>query len=169
LELSHDPDAALICVDTVTLFHSIGPEFSTTSQTRDQIYHNKKSGLLTLSLVLHSSFQTSLPQVFGSKNLVGGEDKGVFLPCANIYPEWYIDNDGILSGVKPRIEEGLKSQINFYQGSIEEVSYTHPAAAAISTTMLDISVKFCDAILILIDKMMTEHATRRGEVEPDES
>jgi hypothetical protein len=169
LELPEAPDAALICVDAVTLFHSIGTEFSTTSETRDQIYQNKKAGLSTLSLILHSSFQTSLPQVFGSKNLVGGEDKWVLLPCAKTYSEWYSDNDGIVSGVKPRIEEGLKAQINLYQGAIEEVSYTHPAAAIIATTMLDISAKLCDAILILIDKMTTEHAARHGEVKPEES
>jgi hypothetical protein len=72
LELPQDPDAALICVDTVTLFHSIGTEFATTSETRDQIYQKKKAGLSTLSLVLHSSFQTSLPHVLGSKNQAGG-------------------------------------------------------------------------------------------------
>jgi hypothetical protein len=53
LELPQDPDAALICVDAVTLFHSIGTEFATTSETRDQIYQNKKAGLSTLYLVLH--------------------------------------------------------------------------------------------------------------------
>jgi hypothetical protein len=35
LELSQDPDDALICMDVVTLFHSIGTEFSTTSETCD--------------------------------------------------------------------------------------------------------------------------------------
>jgi hypothetical protein len=105
-------------VDAVILFHSIGTEFATTSETRDQIYQNKKAGLSTLSLVLHSSFQTSLPQVLGSKNQVGGEDKGVLLPCAKTYSEWYSDSEGMVSGVKPLIEEGLKTQIIFYQGSI---------------------------------------------------
>jgi hypothetical protein len=74
----------------------------------------------------------------------------------------------MVAGVKPIIEEGLKTQINFYQGTVEEVGYTHPAAA-IATTMLDISVKFCDTIFILIDKMKTKHAARRGEVKPEES
>jgi hypothetical protein len=55
----------------------------------------------------------------------------------------------MVSGVKPLLEEGLTTQIIFYQGAIEEVSYSHPVAA-ITTTMLDISVKFCDAIFILI-------------------
>jgi hypothetical protein len=61
-----DQDDRLICVYAVTLFHSIGTEFATTSDTRDQIYQNKKAGLSTLSLVLHLSFQNPLPQVFGS-------------------------------------------------------------------------------------------------------
>jgi hypothetical protein len=56
--------------------------------------------------------------------------------------EWYSDGEGLISGVKPLIEEGLKTQRFFYQGAIEEVSYTHPDAAAITTIMLDISVKF---------------------------
>jgi hypothetical protein len=85
LELPQDPEADFICVEAVTLFHSIGTEFSTPSEIRDQIYHNKKAGLLTLSFVLHSSFQTPLPQVLGSNNFVGGEDKGVLLHCAKTY------------------------------------------------------------------------------------
>jgi hypothetical protein len=142
LELPQDPNDALIRVDAVTLFHSIGTEFATTSETRDHIYQNKNAGLLTLSLVLHSSFNTSLPQVLGSKNQVGGGDKGVLLLCAKTYSEWYSDSEGIVSGVKPIIEEGLKTQIIFYQGAIEEVSYTHPAAASIATTVLDILSSF---------------------------
>jgi hypothetical protein len=35
--------------------------------------------------------------------------------------------------------------------------------------MLDISVKFCDAILILIDKMTTDHAACREGVKSEES
>jgi hypothetical protein len=61
LEFPQDPDAALICVDAVTLFYSIGIEFATTSGTQYHIYQNKKAGLSILSLVLHSSFQTLLP------------------------------------------------------------------------------------------------------------
>jgi hypothetical protein len=156
-------------MDAVTLCHSIGTEFATTSESHEQIYQNKKAGLSTLSLVLHSSFQTSLPQVLGSKNQVGGEDKGVLLPCAKTYSEWYSDSEGIVPGVKPLLEEGLQIQINFYQGVIDEVRYTHPAAVAIATTMLDISVNFGDIILILIDKMTTDHAERRGEVKLEES
>jgi hypothetical protein len=34
----------------------------------------------------------------------------------------------------------------------------YSAVAAIATMMLDISVKFCDASLVIIDKMTTEHA-----------
>jgi hypothetical protein len=113
VELPKDPDTALICVYTATLFNIIGTVFSITSETRDQIYQNKKAGLSTLSFVLHSSFKTSLPQVLGNKNLVGGEDKGVLLPCAKTYSEWYSDNEGIFSGVKPLTEEGLKTQIIF--------------------------------------------------------
>jgi hypothetical protein len=169
LEFLQDPDADLIYVDAVTLFHSIGTEFATTSETRDQIFQNKKAGFSTLSLVLHSSFQTSLPQVLGSNNHVGGEDKGFLLPCAKTYSEWYSNSERMVSVFKPLIEEGFKTQINFYQGAIEEVSYNYPAAATIATIMLNISVKFCDAILILIDKTTTEHAARRGEVKPEES
>jgi hypothetical protein len=110
-----------------------------------------------------------LPQVLGSNNQVGGEDKGVLLPCAKAYSEWYSDSEGMVSGVNPLVEEGMKTQINFYQGAIEEVSYTHPAADTIGTTMLDISVKFCDAILIIIYKMTNEHAACLGKVKPEES
>jgi hypothetical protein len=38
LEIPQDPDTDLICVDAVTLFHSIGTEFATTSESCDQIY-----------------------------------------------------------------------------------------------------------------------------------
>jgi hypothetical protein len=49
----------------------------------------------------------------GSKNLVVWEDKGFFIPCAKAYSEWYSDNEGIISGVKLIIEEGLKTEIIF--------------------------------------------------------
>jgi hypothetical protein len=93
LELPQYTEAALICVGVVTMFHIIGTEFATTSESRDQIYHNKKAGLSTLSLVLHSRFQTSLPQVLGSKNLFGGGDKVFLHPCAKTYSEWYSDSE----------------------------------------------------------------------------
>jgi hypothetical protein len=73
----------------------------------------------------------------------------------------------VVSGVKSLIDEGLITQINVYQGAIKEVSYTHPVAAAIATIILDIYVKFCDAIVILIDNMTTEHAARREEAKPE--
>jgi hypothetical protein len=101
LELPQNPGAALIYVEAVTFFHIIG------------------AGFAALSLGLDSSFQTSLHQVLGSNNLVGRKDTGVLLPCAKIYSEWYSDSEGIVSGVKPLIEEGLKTQISFYQGAIE--------------------------------------------------
>jgi hypothetical protein len=169
LELPQDPDAALICVDAVTLFHGIGTEFSTTSKTQNRSTKTRRRVLSTLSLVLHSSFQTSLPQVFGSKNLVGVGYKGVLLPYAKTYTEWYSDNDGIMSGVNQRIEEGLKIQINVYQGAIDEVSYTHPSTTIIATIMIDTSVKCCETILILIDNMNTKDVAHRREIKPDES
>jgi hypothetical protein len=71
--------------------------------------------------------------------------------------------------VKQRIEEGLKNKSSFFQGTVDEVRYTHPADAVIDTVMLDISVKFCDANLSLINKMTTEHVARWGVIKPDES
>jgi hypothetical protein len=38
LKLPHDPDAALICAEAVTLFHIIGTEFARNSDTRNKIY-----------------------------------------------------------------------------------------------------------------------------------
>jgi hypothetical protein len=152
LDSPQDPEDAFICVNALFLFHSIGTEFSTTSDTRNYIYHNKKDGV---NLVFCFVFEFS--------HLIASH----VCPCATTYSEWYINNDGIVSGVKPLIEEGIKNQINFYQGEIEEVNYTHPAAVA--TTMLAISVKFCDVMIVLINKMTTEHASHRGEVKPEKS
>jgi hypothetical protein len=72
-----------------------------------------------------------------------------------------------VSGVKPCIEEGLKTQNNLYKGAIEEARYTQPASASLTNIMLDISVKFCDGILILIYKTTTEHVMCHSEAKPD--
>jgi hypothetical protein len=105
----------------------------------------------------------------GARTLLGSNTKASSCPARRHTPNRYIDNAGLVSGGKPCIYDGLKTQIKFDQGAIEEVIYMHPAAASIATVMIHISVKFCDTILILIDKMTTKHAARRGEVKPDES
>jgi hypothetical protein len=51
LELPQDPDIALIRVDAVTLFHSIGTKFATTAEIRNHISQSNKVGVSTFSLV----------------------------------------------------------------------------------------------------------------------
>jgi hypothetical protein len=60
--LPSSPEHALVCVDVVSLLHSIGREYPTTAETRELIYQNKRAGVSTMALTVASSFQTVLPR-----------------------------------------------------------------------------------------------------------
>jgi hypothetical protein len=167
--LPSSPEKALICVDVVTLLHSIGREFATTDETRDTIYQNKRAGVSSMAITVSSSFQTVLPQIMGKSSRTSGEDSGLTLPCASKYTEWFDNSEGIPTGTKPRIQEGLATQKAVYEEAIRELAYTHPVGAAMASKLLQRSFDFATLLLGMIDTMWNEYASRSGEIQPSEA
>jgi hypothetical protein len=80
--LPADVDQDLVCLDAPSLLHGIGREFSSNQDTRESLYQNKKAGISSFALTLHSSFSTVLPEILRKSITVGVEDNGLLLPCA---------------------------------------------------------------------------------------
>jgi hypothetical protein len=156
-------------VDVVVLLHSIGREFATTEETRDTLYQNKRAGVSTMAITVSSSFQTVLPQIMGKGSRTTGEDSGLTLPCATKYSEWFDNSEGIPTGIKPRILEGLATQRAIYEEAIRELAYTHPVGAAMASQLLQRSYDFAIMLLGLIDTMWNEYMSRSGEITPAEA
>jgi hypothetical protein len=66
-----DVDQALVRLDDPSLLHGIGREFSSNQDTRESLYQNKKAGISSFALTLHSSFSTVLPEILGKSITVG--------------------------------------------------------------------------------------------------
>jgi hypothetical protein len=163
------PDKSLLCVDVVSLLHSIGREFATTEETRDTVYQNKRAGVSTMAITLSSSFASTLPQIMGRSSKSSGEDSGLALPCASTYKEWSDNSVGIATGIKPRILEGLETQKAVYEEAIRELAYTHAAGAAMTSQLLQRSMDFATALLGMIDTMWNEYSSRSTEIQPSEA
>jgi hypothetical protein len=105
--LPGDVDQALVCLDIPSLLHGIGREFSSNQETRESLYQNKKAGISSFSLTLHSSLSTFLREILGKSSTVGVEDNGLLLPCAKIYKDLFCNEKGVNTGVKTQILSGL--------------------------------------------------------------
>ena len=119
-----------------------------------------------MALVVASSFATVLPQIMGSKK---GDDSRLTLPCASKYSDWLNNTEGIPTGVKPRILEGLETQRDTYGEVIRGLEYSHPVGAKVAAQLLQKSIEFAGILLGVIDSMWTEYAARGSEVQPAES
>jgi hypothetical protein len=65
--LPGDVDQNLVYLDAPSLLHGIGREFSSNQDTRESLYQNKKAGISSFALTLHSSFSTVLPEILAKK------------------------------------------------------------------------------------------------------
>jgi hypothetical protein len=108
--LPADVNQALICLDAPSMIHGIGREFYSNQDTMESLYQNKKAGISSFPLTLHSSFSTVLPEILGKSNTVGVEDNGLLLPCAKTYKDWFCNENGVNTGVKTQILSGLEHQ-----------------------------------------------------------
>jgi hypothetical protein len=108
--LPGDVGQALIFVDAPYLLHVIGREFSSNQDTRESLYQNKKAGISSFALTLHSSISTVLPDILGKSNTVRVEDNGLLLPCAKTYKDWFCNENGANTGFKTQIMSGLEHQ-----------------------------------------------------------
>jgi hypothetical protein len=85
--ISGDVDQALIGLDSPSFLNGIGREFSSNQDTRESLYQNKKAGISSFALTLHSSYSTVLPKILGKSNTVGVEDNGLLLTCTKTYKD----------------------------------------------------------------------------------
>jgi hypothetical protein len=167
--LPSSPDQANLCTDVVVLLHSIGKEFATVDQTREEMFQNKRAGVSTMALTVSSSFQTVLPQILGKNRHSTGQDSGLVLPCASKYADWFDNSNGIPTGIKQQIVEGLDTQMAVYDEAIRVLEYTHPEGAAVATKMLQRSFDCAIIVLNLVDTMWSEYLGRSGEVGKEEA
>lgn len=167
--LPSSPDQANICVDVVVLLHSIGCEFATIDETRDTLYQNKRAGVSSMALTVASSFNTVLPQIMGKSKHSTNQDSGLVLPCAPKYSDWFDNTTGISTGIKPRIMEGLSTQMAVYEEAIRHLGYSHPEAAAMAHKLLRRAYDCAILLLGLIETMWNEYMGRSGEVGKDEA
>jgi hypothetical protein len=140
--LPSDPDQALVCLDAPTLLHSIGKEFYIDQDTREAPNQNKMAGISIFSLTLHSSFSTVLPEILGKNVTVGVEDSGLLLPCAKTYKDCFYNDNGVMTGVKPRILEDIENQRAVHDTILDNLGYTHTDGAAMGRKLLYCSCNF---------------------------
>ena len=167
--LPSSPYQATLCLDVVALLHSIGRSFASVEDSRAEIYQNQKAGVSTMVLTVVSSFHTVLPQILGKLRNSLGEDVGLLLPCASKYSEWFDNTSGIPTGIKPRILEGLGTQMDVYAEAIRDLTFSHPVRAAMAKLLLQRSYDFAILPFGLINTMWTEYSGRSGEVSKDEA
>jgi hypothetical protein len=134
--LSSDHVQATVCFDDSTLLHRIGCEFYTSQETREPLYTNRKAGISNLTLTLHSSFGTVLPEILDKSTMVGAENNGLMLPCAKSYKDGFCNDYGVTMGVKPRILEGSENQRAVDETILENLSATHPSGATMAHKLL---------------------------------
>jgi hypothetical protein len=127
--LPGDVYQALICMDAPSMLHGIGREFSSNQNTRQTLYQNKKAGILSFALTLHSSFSTVLPEILGKSNTVGVEGNELLLPCAKTYKDCFCNENGVKTGVKTQILSGLEHQRTIHDEVLTILSFTHPVGA----------------------------------------
>jgi hypothetical protein len=134
--LLSDPDQVLACLDAPTLLRINGRDFFTNQDTRKALYQNKKAGISNFSLTLHSSFGIVLPDIMGNSSTVGAEGNGMVLPWDKSYNDWFCNDDGVMTGMKPRILERIANQRDVHETILENFSVTHPVVAAMARKLL---------------------------------
>ena len=85
-----------------------------------------------MALTVASNFHTVLPQILGKRRISLGKNVGLLLLRAGEYSEWFDNSSGIPTGIKPRILEGLSTQMDVYKEAIRELTYSHPVGAAMA-------------------------------------
>jgi hypothetical protein len=108
--LPSDPDQFLVCIDAPTLLRSIGNEFSTSQDMNEALYQNKKAGISSSPLTLHSRFSTVLLEILGDNVTVEAEEYVLLLLCAKTYKYWFCNDYGVMTGANPHILEGIANQ-----------------------------------------------------------
>lgn len=119
----------LILLDAPSLLYGIGRELYSNQYTQELLYHNKKAGISLFVLTFHSSVSTVLPETLGKSNIVGVEDNGILLHCAKMYIDWFCNENGVNTGVKPQILSGLEYQRAIHNEVLTNLSAMYCSSA----------------------------------------
>jgi hypothetical protein len=58
------------------------------------------------------------PDIIGKNVTVGAEDNDILLTCAKTYKDWFYNDNGTMTGVKPHFLEGIaKTNVHFMKPS----------------------------------------------------
>jgi hypothetical protein len=164
-----DVDQDLICVDAPSLLHGIGREFSSNQDTRESLHQNKKAGISSFALTLHSSFSAVLPEILGKSNTVGVEDNGLLLPCAKTYKDLFCNENGVNTGVKTHILSGLEHQRAIHDEVLTNMLATHPVGAQLGRVLLQRSCAFAEFMIIALDNVWSEYLSIVGGIKTAEA
>jgi hypothetical protein len=164
--LTGDVDQALVCIDAPSLIHGIGREFSSNQDTRELLYQNKKAGISSFALTLHSSFSTVLPEILGKSITVGVEDNGLLLPCAKSYKDWFCNENGVNTDVKTQILSGLEHQRAIHDEVLTNLAVTYPVGAQLGRLLLQRSCAFVEFMITALDNVWSEYLSRGGDIQP---
>jgi hypothetical protein len=158
-----------MCLDTPTLLCSIGKDLSMNQDTREALYQSKKAGISNFALTLHSSFSTVLPEILGNNVMVGAEDTGLLILCTKTYKYWFCNDTCIMTGVKPRILEGIYNHRAVYDTILDNLGYTHPDGADMECKLLYRSCNFVEIMITAMDTIWSESQARYDEATPPEA
>jgi hypothetical protein len=125
-----------MCRCSHVLLHNIECVFATTAEICDTIYENKCAGVSMMTITISSSFQTVLPQIMGKAFIQHGRRCMPHFVMSTKYSEWFDNLEGIPTGIKPRIEEGLATQKTVYEEAICSISYTYPIRLVMTSQLL---------------------------------
>jgi hypothetical protein len=147
--LPGDVDQALVCIGAPSLLHGIGREFLSNQDTREWLYQNKKAGISSFALTLHSSFSTVLPEILVKSITVSVEDNGLLLPYAKTYKDWFCNENGVNTGVKTQILSELEHQRAIHDEVLTNLAVTHPVGAQLGRLLLQRSCAFVEFMVRL--------------------
>jgi hypothetical protein len=133
-------------------------------------YQNKKAGISSFALTLHSSFSTVLPEILGKSITVSVEDNGLFLPCAKTYKDWFCNENGVNTGVKTQILSGLEHQRAIHDEVLMNLAVIHPAVGAqLGRLLLQRSCAFVEFMITALDNVWSAYLSRGGDIQPDKA
>jgi hypothetical protein len=157
--LPSDLEQGLLCVDIVICWHAIDNRTVTREQLSDDEYKTKKTGMGTKTLLLFSSFQTDLLGPLGKDGSVNSTHH---LPAARSYKDWHSieGGGGVELGIKVKIQEGMREQVELYNGLLEDVAMDYLEAVRMGRELVTRTDRFGHVLLTVVDEIMIENLSR---------
>jgi hypothetical protein len=79
------------------------------------------------------------------------------------------NDDGIMTGAKPRIMCGIAYQIAVHEEILNNFAPTHPVGSVLCRNLLQWPCKFNEVLMTTMDTIWTEYQARYGELMPTEA